>query len=442
MLVIPGIDPTYFDEDSRQITARLDIYFDGFENEPVSIYPSNYLVDMEITEEAGAETKNPLGAISANELSFTLTNFDNIFSPTNTAGPYYSKITTGVMVKAWLKPDEASITNWIPMGVFFVINWQCKMNSELANVLCTDTMQELLLAPIPDLDVKLNQSFAAYFIYVLHEYGFINAQVDVTLVDILPYGFISSDNSAEFLQSLVEASISSLIASRYGIITVKKITRDTPVATFTDADQLMTVDVEQSILKTYNGVRLGYVLPQLSEDEEVLVVESMSVPAGRTTHNAIRYSEPVFSISAVTLSGSTVAEVETYTSTNFSINVTTNLDGTDSASLRLSVTGKNIDLVEQELSDNLTNMLDVSNAHIQTSVYAEEYKDRLATFVSSEIPILSTNIRGNPLIEVGDTVQLNSDTYEITFTGIVKRMTFKYNGALSCTMTLLNAEVV
>ena len=108
----------------------------------------------------------------------------------------------------------------------------------------------------------------------------------------------------------------------------------------------------------------------------------------------------------------------------------------------MSVTGKNIDLVEQELSDNLTNMLDVSNAHIQTSVYAEEYKDRLATFVSSEIPILSTNIRGNPLIEVGDTVQLNSDTYEITFTGIVKRMTFKYNGALSCTMTLLNAEVV
>ena len=211
MLVIPGIDPTYFDKDSRQITARLDIYFDGFENEPVSIYPSNYLVDMEITEEAGAETKNPLGAISANELSFTLTNFDNIFSPTNTAGPYYSKITTGVMVKAWLKPDEASITNWIPMGVFFVINWQCKTGSELADVLCTDTMQELLLAPIPDLDVKLNQSFAAYFIYVLHEYGFINAQVDGTLVDILPYGFISSDNSAEFLQSLVEASISSLL---------------------------------------------------------------------------------------------------------------------------------------------------------------------------------------------------------------------------------------
>ena len=31
MLVIPGIDPMYFDKDSRQITARLDIYFDGFE---------------------------------------------------------------------------------------------------------------------------------------------------------------------------------------------------------------------------------------------------------------------------------------------------------------------------------------------------------------------------------------------------------------------------
>jgi hypothetical protein len=442
MLVIPGIDPSYFDKDSRQITARIDIYFDGFENEPLEIYPSNYLVDFEITEEAGAETKNPLGAISANELSFTLTNFDNIFSPTNTAGPYYGKITTGVMIKVWLKPDEESITSWIPMGVFFVVNWQCKMGSELADILCTDTMQELLLAPIPDLDVRLNISFAAYFTYVLHGYGFLNAQIDSSLVDILPYGFISSDNSSEFMQALTEASISSLLASRYGIITVKKIARNGTVATFTDADQIMSVDVEQSILKTYSGVKLGYVLPQLSDDKEVLVVEAMPIPAGRTTHNAIRYPEPVFDISAVTLSGNIVAEVDAYTSTNFSVNVTTMLEGTDNASMRLSVTGKNIDLVEQELSDNLTNMLDISNVYIQSSLYAEEYKDRLSTFVSSEIPILEVNIRGNPLLEIGDTIQLNSDSYEIAFTGIIKRMTFKYNGALSCSMTLLNAEVV
>ena len=78
-----------FNAHSRCILLKLDIFFDGLQNEPLTVTRSDYLIDAELLEEAGAEDNNPLGAISANELAFSLYNDSGIFSPTNTESPYY-----------------------------------------------------------------------------------------------------------------------------------------------------------------------------------------------------------------------------------------------------------------------------------------------------------------------------------------------------------------
>lgn len=431
---------SYYDKSTRHILGKLEIFFDGYENEPITIDMSNYLIDYQIVEEASAEDKNPLGAISANELTFTLTNFKGIFSPSNVNGPYYGKIKTGVMVKPYIKPDNA--INWTPLGVYFVSDWSSKMGSATAFVTCCDVIQDLLLSPMPDLDVKLNVTFASYIKYVLRMYGFANAEVDEKLNMLLPYGFIAYDKTPDLLQAIVEASMSILVATRLGSLAVKKLRRSTPVATFTDSNQLISVDIEQSIIKTYNGVKLTYVIPQLSEDREVLVVDNLGIPKGTTTHNLIKYSKPVFNISAVAISGDVPSVIEKYTSTNFGIMLVTRLDAEESTSAKLSVTGKNIDLVEQELNDGLTNMLEVYNPYIQISNYAANYKESLTNFVNADIPVLELTVRGNPDITIGDTVEVHSAKYKIDFVGIVKRTVLKYSGNLTCNMTLLNAEVI
>lgn len=431
---------SYYDKSTRHILGKLEIFFDGYENEPITIDMSNYLIDYQIVEEASAEDKNPLGAISANELTFTLTNFKGIFSPSNVNGPYYGKIKTGVMVKPYIKPGNA--INWTPLGVYFVSDWSSKMGSATAFVTCCDVIQDLLLSPMPDLDVKLNVTFASYIKYVLRMYGFANAEVDEKLNMLLPYGFIAYDKTPDLLQAIVEASMSVLVATRLGSLAVKKLRRSTPAATFTDSNQLISVDIEQSIIKTYNGVKLTYVIPQLSEDREVLVVDNLGIPKGTTTHNLIKYSKPVFNISAVAISGEVPSVIEKYTSTNFGITLVTKLNAEESTSAKLSVTGKNIDLVEQELNDGLTNMLEVYNPYIQISNYAANYKESLTNFVNADIPVLELTVRGNPDITIGDTVEVHSTKYRIDFVGIVKRTVLKYSGNLTCNMTLLNAEVI
>ena len=437
---MPGAS-SYYDKSTRHILGKIDIFFDGYENEPTTIDMSNYLIDYQIVEEASAEDKNPLGAISANELTFTLTNFNSIFSPSNVNGPYYGKIKTGVMVKPYIKPDDATI-DWTPLGVYFVSDWSSKMSSAIAFVTCCDVIQDLLLSTMPDLDVKLNVTFTNYIKYVLSMYGFVNAEVDETLNALLPYGFIAYDKTPDILQAIVEASMSVLVTTRLGSLAVKKLRRRTPVATFTDSNQLISVDVEQSIIKTYNGVKLTYVIPQLSEDREVLVVDNLRIPKGTTTHNLIKYSKPVFNISAVALSGNVPSIIEKYTSTNFGITLVTRLDAEEGTSSKLSVTGKNIDLVKQELNDGLTNMLEVYNPYIQVSNYADNYKASLTNFVNADIPVLELTVRGNPDITIGETVEVHSDKYKLDFVGIVKRTVLKYSGNLTCNMTLLNAEVI
>lgn len=431
---------SYYDKSTRHILGKIEIFFDGYENEPITIDMSNYLIDYQIVEEASAEDKNPLGAISANELTFTLTNFKGIFSPSNVNGPYYGKIKTGVMVKPYIKPGNA--INWTPLGVYFVSDWSSKMGSATAFVTCCDVIQDLLLSPMPDLDVKLNVTFASYIRYVLRMYGFANAEVDEKLNALLPYGFIAYDKTPDLLQAIAEASMSVVVATRLGSLAVKKLRRSTPVDTFTDSNQLISVDIEQSIIKTYNGVKLTYVIPQLSEDREVLVVDNLGIPKGTTTHNLIKYSKPVFNISAVAISGDVPSVIEKYTSTNFGITLVTRLDAEESTSAKLSVTGKNIDLVEQELNDGLTNMLEVYNPYIQISNYATSYKESLTNFVNADIPVLELTVRGNPDITIGDTVEVHSNKYKIDFVGIVKRTVLKYSGNLTCNMTLLNAEVI
>ena len=444
MLNIAGIDPTYFNRASREIIVKIDIYFNGILEQPVIILPSNYLVDMELTEEAGAESSNPLGSVSANELTFTLLNYDNIFSPTNSEGPYYGRINVGVPVKAWIKPADPLVLNWIPLGTFFVSEWSCRLGDGMADVTCADKVQELLRAPIPDMNVLRGATFENIFRYVFTCYGFTEDQmeVDPLLTESVQYAFIHFDGSAQYFQCLTEAAIAFIISTRYGKIAAKKFKRTTAVDTFTDSTQIMSINVEQSILKTYQGVQLKYALPQLSDTREVLTIEDLPVPIDRTVHNTFLFENPVFNISGVYISSDKLVVIEEYLASINGIQFTTFLDDADPTTARVVVSGKNVDLVLQELSDAESDVFMVENNYIQTTEYAETYKEHLEQFVSLDIPSITLNTRGNPLLEIGDTIDVESERYGITLAGIIKRMHFKYNGGLSCEVTLLNAEVV
>lgn len=429
---------------SRCILFKLDIFFDGLSSPPLTVTRSDYLIDAELLEEAGAESSNPLGAVSANELSFSLYNENGIFSPTNTTGPYYGKIKTNVPIIPYMKPDDDNVTeiNWTKMGLYYVSDWNATVTGAAASIIADDKLQQVFLEPSPTIPVGLNKTQKAFFQEVFDALGY-PASISDNLTALLLYTFIEGEPK-KFLQEMLQGAIAYCLCNKEGNIVVEPLDGTKELrATITDSDQIISVDAKQSIIKTYGGVELTYALPQLTEAIQLLQIKEANVPAGMFTHNKVAFTKgPVKVVTnAYALTDSKEVTIVDYVSSPWDITMTTKNESTQVAS-DLVVYGIAVDFVESILTDNVTNILKVKNRYIQSTEYANKYKAMLEAFVNSDMPTLTLQVRGNPLLNVGDKIRVLSTNYNLDFTGILQRVSYKYVGSLSCEITLLNSNIL
>ena len=67
--------------------------------------------------------------------------------------------------------------------------------------------------------------------------------------------------------------------------------------------------------------------------------------------------------------------------------------------------------------------------------YAEDY-------VKASVPTLEVTVRGNPNLQLGDKIVIESDFYKISYTGIIVKAEYKYIGNLSSVLTLIDASAL
>lgn len=434
-----------FNAHSRCILLKLDIFFDGLQKDPLTVTREDYLIDAELLEEASAEDNNPLGAISANELAFSLYNDNGIFSPTNPESPYYGKIKVNVPIIPYMKPDmdDGTETNWIKMGVYYVSDWNATVTGAAASITANDKLQQVFLEPAPVIPVGLNKTQAAFFQEVFDALGYA-AKISQDLNATLLYTFTEGEQK-KFLQEMLQGAIAYCTCDKNGGIVIEPLDSTRPLrATLTDADQIISVDAEQSIVKTYGGVELTYVLPQLTEAIQLLEIKEANVPAGIFTHNKVAFSKGpakvITNVCAIT-ENKEVAIVD-YVNSPWDITLITKNESTTNATSDLAVYGIAVDFVETILTDNVSNVLKVKNRYIQSTEYAIKYKEMLEAFVNSDMPTLTLQVRGNPLLNVGDKIRVQSERYNLDFTGVLQRINYKYVGSLSCEITLLNSAIL
>lgn len=432
-----------FNAHSRCILLKLDIFFDGLQNEPLTVTRSDYLIDAELLEEAGAEDSNPLGAISANELSFSLYNDNGIFSPTNPNSPYYGKIKTNVPIIPYMKPelDEVTDANWIKMGIYYVSDWNATVTGAAASITAEDKLQQVFLEPAPVIPVSLNKTQAAFFQEVFDALGYA-AKISQSLNATLLYTFTEGEQK-KYLQEMLQGAMAYCLCDKNGDIVVEPLDGSKPLrATITDADQVISVEAKQSIIKSYSGVELTYALPQLTEAIQLLQVKEVNVPPGIFTHNKVAFNRgPVKVVTnAYALTESKEVTIVDYISSPWDITLVTRNESAQTTS-DLAVYGIAVDFVQSILTDNVSNVLKVTNRYIQNTAYANQYKAILEAFVNSDMPTLTLQVRGNPLFNIGDKIRVQSANYNLDFTGILQRVRYKYIGSLSCEITLLNSDI-
>lgn len=425
-----------FNSATREISMKIDIYFDGYPGTPVTILKSNYLISADILEESGADSNWPMGDISSNELTFTLLNTDDRFSPTNASGPYYGKIVQKVRIEPFFKISDS---DWLAMGVFYLFDWNAEVTGGTATCVAYDILWDLASKQV-DILAEKNVTHKALFEDIFSELG-ITAVVDSSLTTVLPWSFVD-DNNQVTLQLLCESAGAVCNAGRDGTVYVSPIDTSSTRAIITDGDQIKLINTMQGILKTYGGVSLSYVIPQLVTEAELLSVSAFEMPVGEIEHNPIKFNNfPIYYVSSVNLDTEAVISIEDFSCTSETIAITTNNGGAADEMGSLQVWGAYLNPVEVKLSDTGEPLLEIANKYIQSESRATIIKAIYSNYINADVPTLLLQTRGNPLLEIGDEINAISTNYNTDFEGVIQRAKYTYMGSLSCELTLVNSDV-
>ena len=426
-----------FNAASREIFMRLDIYLDEI---PLEVTKENYLIDASWLEEGSADSSNPFGAVSSNEFSFRLYNENGLFSPTNTSSIYFGKIRNGLKIVPFIRTID---TDWQQLGEYFVTDWSAAITGTYADVTANDKWYQIFNSIAPNYPVLLNIPFKSLLSEVYTMMGY-EVEISDELIEILPVAFIEG-TPLDFTQEILSGALAFCTCNKVGLPVIYPFSSSRNIrATITDSDQIKTVSAPQSTTKTYDGVELTYALPSYTESSKLVELTDLEVPAGYSNVlNVLSTSTPVLKHTLVSIQ-STLEKISlvkyTASSQLLSFELFNPSEVTITASL--SMYGIPVIFTEVVLTDNGTSLLKINSRYIQTATYASKYKELLENVVDSTVPFLNLSIRGNPLLDIGDRIQVSSAKYNLFFDGIIQRMAYTYDGGLTCEMILMNSAVL
>ena len=435
-----------FNGSTREVVCKLDIYFDGEEQPPMTITRDDYLVDADFLNESGADSTNPLNAISSDEITFRLYNENGLFNPSNTSGALYGKIKTKVLVIPSIRPvvDDDEV-NWIQLGKYYVTDWRAAITGTIADVVANDKLFEVfnMVAPVMPImeDITFYNFFRKYF-RALKQLD-TRVKVDESLLTTVPYAY-TKESIIDSLQEMTQGAMAMCICNKEGIIAVESLTKQRSVrAILTDEDQIISADIQQTALKAYDGVELTYLYGQLTDQIEVLRLQNLTFQSGVSGLDKTAFTTtPVRVVSYCSVQAPENTYIRSYIATPWDIKMTAVNETGEAITGTVIVNGYAVNFVENYLVDEGDKLLKIKNEFIQRKSYARTYKELLNRFVSNDIPTLTLSIRGNPLLNIGDKVRVVSTKYNLDYTGIIQRLKYRYDGGLTCDMTLLNATIL
>lgn len=433
-----------FNKDDRAIEMKIEIYFD--EADPLVVTTDNYLIDAELLEESGSDDDWLLGAVSANEISINLYSEDSIFNPNNKEGPYYGKIDTGIIIKPFIRPIvDGEEIEWIELGVFEVSEWQASITGVTAMITANDTMQDFFNADKLELQVSRDISYKQ-----LYEgaFGIYSRPIRVSeYLDTkrIPWAFMEETN-AKFVQHVAIATACIVNAARDGVVAVKHISEySTLRASISDENQIVDADSMQSISKQFKGCAVYYSSPQLTSNTKLLEIRKLKVPVGMNTHEKFTFSASnMYQITNIVVEAEQRVTVQGYYATPNNIVLLTYNTGSTEAEVDITVYGTHLEHVEVTLKDEETagNILEVRNNYIQTEALGTEFKQTLDKVIDSKVPELTVQIRGNPLLQIGDKLRVQSSRYKLDYIGNIKRSVLRYDGGLSGSVVLVDSSLL
>lgn len=419
---------------SRNVTAKVEIYFDDV---PVEFGAAD-IVQIDFLEEAGYENTNPLSAVSSNEMDIVLRNTNGRFTPTNQASPYYGKLIPNIKVVSYI----GILDLWIPMGNYYVANWDTVSSTLSTSLVCYDVLQQKWNDALPPMRVVENTTLYALFEQVLTSMGITSYTIDEALQVPVAIGWLPNGTYKDALNYLTEAGGCYVYAQRNDNVNVQRISTATPIQSITETEQIVDANIPTKYYNVYSKLIIDKYAPTKVASQTLYTNKNLTVPAGTQSYT-LKFNNPVSAVENIKLTNAVNTSVQTFSAYTWGLDLTLNNTGVEET-IELVVTGEIVETspspvvsTDSALQQQIgTKQLSISNKLIQDTSHIQTYSNELFKIVSNPRAFLQLHIKGNPDIEVGQTYTVNNPTDYISNEEVfIYRSTLSYDGGLSGKLT-------
>ena len=209
----------------------------------------------------------------------------------------------------------------------------------------------------------------------------------------------------------------------------------------TDNDQIISMSIKQTIDTDYDSVNVTCNIGQESSEQALLSISDMSVSIGNNASGKlILNSQPALSIKSIKTEGNNAVTVRSFNASANEFECI--LRSTAVTNTSLDVFGTVLETVSSNIGKLGDAPLNIDSKYIQDLSKANEILKYAEDYVKASVPTLEVTVRGNPNLQLGDKIVIESDFYKISYTGIIVKAEYKYIGNLSSVLTLIDASAL
>lgn len=421
----------FYNADTRNIAVEVILYDNA--NAPTVLTRDGVLIDFDLLEEASADSKNVFGAISANEISFSIYNEDNKYSPQG------GRVRRGVLVKPRIKAEGA---DWTDLGEFYISSANTSIDGAVVHVTAFDRLETIFSTELRNPEALSDVTYESMYARTLDKLG-VPHKISNKLDEVIKHGYISSE-VASTLQDLTVGAMAICNVNRQGEVEVQPIYGSRTLrATLTDNDQIISIPTSISNVRSFDSASLTYYNAQLTDQEELVRVKDFDIPPGLFASNEIQFAKtPVAQLNGIGIRSNVRLTLESYSVSAHAFKIQVLNETGNKLPVDLVAYGRYVDFIPTLRASDGKEQYKVDCRFIQNEAYATRVYNLMERYANSHMPYLDIDIRGNPNLLIGDKIRVQSDRFGIDFEGIVYRAKYQYNGSLKCSMTLLDSSIL
>ena len=396
------------------------------------VYETGDLMSLHLLEEREASQGSlPVGNISANELTLTLSNEDKKFDVDNEQSPLKNLLKPNRRIQVWLGAETSNGEEWVPLGTFWSLDWDSPDDTLEATVTARDRMELLRKSTFQTSQVLQNKSLYELAEIVLQDAGLTSDEyiIDTALQNIVvPYSWFNPVSYREALRKIAEAGLAAAFQNRDGKIRIESflLSGDGPVLEITEDDYFPPLRAPSRQDQVANEIIVDTqpLKPASAAEEVYKSNEPITIPGNTTKTITAYFNQPPVIEAAASLdnppTGVSITEAAYY-GWGASIKIQ-NINATDKQATLviqgkpLTVQNKERAIARDEASVTENGVLQYefpANPLVQTLDQAQAIADALLASVKDPRRDIEVDWRGNPALLLGDRVTVKGKDYHV-----------------------------